>query len=155
MPDIPSRRIALLVAGTAAAFVLGADLRSAEAGEGAPERDLAERYIEAWRAKDLDALRRTLDPNLTFSSPTASTTGVEPYLDAARRFFPLYDGIAVRALLAAPGLAMLVYDVDCAPPIGRCPTAELLTLSRRAVVASEVFFDPRPFVALRRPAAKP
>ena len=151
------RRSALAAAGAAFAVsgvpaaARGADSHPAAAREA---EALVDRYVAAWSAKDLAALRAVTSDDVLFVSPTAKSEGREAYLAAAQRFFPLYSKLALRARLAGPEQAMIAYDLDCLPPIGRCPTAELLTLRDGRIAASQIYFDARPFEVLMR-AAQP
>jgi hypothetical protein len=107
-------------------------------------------YLDAWSRKDAAALERAVHADVTFRSPTATTTGRAAYVAAATRVFPLLESLAVRATFLDGERAMVAYDFVCRAPIGRSPTAELLRFEGDQVRESEVFFDARPFEAFVR-----
>jgi hypothetical protein len=148
------QRRSFLMVGGAIALLPMTTPSSAAAAPAAPEKNLAARYLEAWRSKDIEALARVVGEQIRFVSPTASSTGRPAYLAAATKFFPLYSALTIRAIIAEPGRAMVAYDLNCVPPIGACPTAELLTIADGLIVASDVYFDARPFAALAQRAGK-
>ena len=149
---ITSRRGA--VAAAVAAMALGAVPIGAKPARdrSSADEDLVSRYVRAWSEKNADALMTLTTADVRFISPTATTDGGDAYIAAARRFFPLFSQLHLRAQLVGNGQAMIVYDLDCIPPIGRCPTAELLTIRKGAIASSEIFFDARPFEAMIRAA---
>ena len=154
---LTDRRSAMVAA--VAAIALGSAPAGAKSaarrGSGGADEELVTRYVRAWSEKNADALGAVTSTDMRFTSPTANTEGREAYLAAARRFFPLYSQLQLRAKLVGNGQAMIAYDLDCIPPIGRCPTAELLVLRDGAIASSEIFFDARPFAALMAAKSKP
>ena len=147
-----NRRAALSVAGMGLAVGAAPIIAAPASDSKSSEEELVTRYVAAWSSKNLDQLRAVVSADVGFVSPTATTTGRDAYLAAAQRFFGLYTRLNLRAQLVGGGKAMIAYDLDCIPPVGRCPTAELLSIRDHAIVSSEIFFDARPFEALMRNA---
>ena len=105
-------------------------------------------YLAAWRRKDLKGIGEHLHPNVHFKAPLNDITGKDAVLDAAQRIFPFLIDYRIRSTFASDDQAVAIYDFDCAPPIGSCPTAELLTFRDAQIADIELFFDPRPFEKL-------
>jgi hypothetical protein len=149
MSHLKNRRSLLQAAS---ALLLTADLwpKRIRAGErmSKPIEAVCEAYIKGWASKDLNAIAACVDTKIHFKSPTSETTGKEEYLAATARVLPLLVGFNVRGVFTSGAQAMFAYDFICRPPIGSCPTGELVTVEKGLIRSSEVFFDPRPFIAL-------
>ena len=107
------------------------------------------RYLDAWHQKDLACIEALLHPVVTFTGPLSATVGREAFLGAVKRMVPLLEGITVRHVMSHEDHAVAVYDFICVEPIGRCRTTELLGFQGDLIVSSELFFDARPFAAMR------
>lgn len=113
------------------------------------------RYLDAWSRKDLGGIAACLHTEVDFKSPNAHTQGREAFLSATKRFFPLVQKLDVHARFVSSDQAMFAYDFVCIPPVGICPTAELLTFQDGLIRVSQIYFDARPFEALQRAASPP
>ncbi len=111
---------------------------------------IADAYIDAWSRKDAAAIADLIAPSVTFKGPMAQTQGAGPFMAAVGAMFALLRRIDRRALFVDGDAALAVYDFVCAEPIGACRTAEMLTIEGGKIVASELFFDARPFEAMAR-----
>lgn len=104
-------------------------------------------YYQAINDKDLAVIEKLLHPNIRFLGPLADITGKNEYLESLKRFFfPSFKKITIRAQFGTGDQAMLVFDLDCPPPIGIVRTAVLMTFKDQLIVRLEAFFDPRPIV---------
>jgi ketosteroid isomerase-like protein len=116
---------------------------------------VAEAYLDAWSRKDAPAIAALVAAGVTFKGPMAQTEGVAPFMAAVGAMFPLLRRIERRALFVTDASVLAVCDFVCAEPIGACRTAEMLSIEDGRIVASEVFFDARPFEALARARCAP
>jgi hypothetical protein len=112
-------------------------------------------YLKGWASKNLDSIAAVIHSQMHFKSPTSETTGKEKYLAATARVLPLLVGFNVRGVFTSGVQAMFVYDFICRSPIGSCSTGELVTIEGELIRDSEVFFDPRPFIALAQSSPLP
>lgn len=110
-------------------------------------------YLRGWKQKDPAAIAGVLSDTVTFRGPMAQTEGREAFMAAVMGMFPMVKDIEPRGLFFDGDQAVAIYDFVCPEPIGLCRTAERLTIEGDKLVASEVFFDARPFEALARARA--
>ncbi len=152
-----TRRSLLLCTSAVALGFTGRSANSAQTAKPVLETGSIEKlctaYLNAWSAKDLDAIAACLHPAVQFSSPTARTEGRDAYLAATKRVLPLLQGIDVRAQFVSGERALFAYDFVCREPIGVSRTAELVRVEDGLIRESEVFFDARPFEAFARAQA--
>lgn len=102
-------------------------------------------YTEAWSNRDLAAILDCVHPDIEFVGPNVRARGRSAYSASTQRFLGLLEGVVVRARHGTADTAMIAYDFICKPPVGRAPTAELVTFRDGLVGRSEIFFDTRPF----------
>ena len=110
------------------------------------KRKRAESYLDSWNRKDPEGIGRYLHPRIHFKSPTSETTGKEVFLDAAKRIFPMLQGLQVRHWFVSGDRVAAFYDFNCIAPVGVSRTAELMTFEDGLIKDVELFFDARPFV---------
>ena len=106
---------------------------------------LAEAYYTAMGEKNVTDMEKYLHPDVRFIGPLAKITGKEELLSAAKNFIALFKTLTIRALFGSENQAMLAYDLDCPPPIGKLPVAALLTFQEGLIIEIELFVDGRPF----------
>ncbi len=109
---------------------------------------LATNYLDAWHRKDLDAIAGHLHPEVRLVGPQAIVEGRAGVVASARRILPLLTGLRVKSAFVAGTQAIFIYDFLCAPPVGVCRTAELMTFEGELIIGVELFFDARPFEKL-------
>ena len=110
-----------------------------------------EAYLKTWHDHDPEAMAKYLHPQVRFKGPIARMTSREQLLRAAAQMFGVLKALNVTARFSAGDQAIFVYDFVCAEPIGACRTAELMTFENGVITEIELFFDPRPFVAMMAP----
>ena len=106
---------------------------------------IAESYYKAMGNKDLEGIAKYLHPDVQFIAPLAKMTEKDAVLEAAKKFFSLFNTLEIRAKFGSADQAMLVYDLNCPAPIGIFRAAALMTLKDDLIVRIELFFDTRPF----------
>lgn len=75
--------------------------------------------------------------------PLSTVIGKENVLKAAQEFFGILKGMTLRAKFGSEDKVMVVYDVNCADPIGNLRTAILVTLADSLIISIELFNDTR------------
>ncbi len=110
-------------------------------------------YLDAWARKDVEAIAAHLHPAVTFTAPLQQLQGRDAVIAATQRMMPLLKTLTNRTQFVAGDRAMFSYDFVCGEPVGVCRTAEQVRIEDGRIREIELFFDPRPFEALRRAAA--
>jgi ketosteroid isomerase-like protein len=111
--------------------------------------EVVRKYLQAWDAKDQGALRRHFADDVVFKGPMGEVRGGDAVSRSASNMFPVLQNVDIRDLAEASGnVVIAVYDFVCAEPIGICRTAERCVVSAGLIKETELFFDPRPFIAL-------
>lgn len=106
---------------------------------------VAEAFYTAMGEKNIAALEQYLHPDIHFIGPIAELKGKGDYLEALQRFVTLFKTLTIRAKFGSGDQVMLAYDLDIPPPIGKFPTAVLLTFQEGLIAKIELFCDGRPF----------
>jgi hypothetical protein len=106
---------------------------------------IAEAYYRAIGEKNIDLVEKYIHPNIQFIAPLGTANGKEDFLKAARSFTTRFTTLKVRTALGTEDSAMVVYDLDCPPPVGHCPTAVLMSFKEGLIAKIELFFDARSF----------
>lgn len=106
---------------------------------------IAEAYYTALGARDLGEMGRYLYPNIQFLGPLEESTGREGILEAAKGFLPFVKSVTIRSKFGSGNQAVVIFDLDCLPPVGICRSATLMTIEDGLIVRSELFYDARPF----------
>ena len=106
---------------------------------------VAEAYYTAMSEKNVMGMGKHLHPDIHFLGPLAEIKGKEEFLEAAKGFTSFFKTLTIRAKFGSEDQAMLVYDLDFPAPIGKLPTAALLTFQEGLISKIELFCDGRPF----------
>jgi ketosteroid isomerase-like protein len=138
------------IGALATAGALGGRTMAQAETKGDKNLNLAESYLTAWQKKDLRGIGEHLHPDVHFKAPMSETTGKEAFLVASERIFPILQSLTVRYTFASGDRVVAIYDFNCAPPIGVCRTAELITFENGLISGLELFFDARPFAQLAK-----
>lgn len=102
-------------------------------------------YYTAMGEKNFLVMEQYLHPDVRFRSPLAEVNGREAVLEAAKKFVSLVKTLTIRAKFGAGDQAIVILDTDCAAPIGKFPTASLLTFQEGLIAKIELILDARPF----------
>lgn len=70
----------------------------------------------------------------------------EALLEAAKRFVTLFRSLEIDRVCDGENEAVVVYDLDCPPPIGTFRAAAFFRFDGTLISSIELFYDPRPFV---------
>lgn len=107
-------------------------------------------YFDVWNRKDAAGIRALLHPDVRFVGPLTQMQGRENVAASFASLLPMLQEVALRHVLTDGERAIATYDFICNDPIGRIRIAEALTFSDGLIMSIELFFDPRPFLAIPR-----
>ena len=156
MTALLNRRCALALAGSTVFITRAARSESNNTGGSTMSKSIESSctdYLNAWSRKDLDGIAAHLHADVHFKGPMQELTGRAAVLEASGRIFPLLEQFDLRARFVSGQRAMFAYDFICRAPIGVCRTAELVRFEDGLIRDIELFFDARPFEAMRKAAA--
>ena len=108
---------------------------------------IIEGYLKAWSRKDAARFAALVAPDIRLKGPLRQLEGRGAFVDALTRMFPIVEKAELRTLFTRGDCALAVYDLVCAPPIGRSRIAELLEVRDGLIASSELFFDTVPFTS--------
>jgi len=106
---------------------------------------VAEAYYTAMKEKNVEGMGKYLHPDVQFKGPLVEIKGKEAFLEAAKGFVTFFKTLTIRAKFGSGDQAMVVYDLDFPEPVGRLPTAGLITFQDGLIAKIELFCDGRPF----------
>lgn len=138
------RGVLVSLAGVTTSLALPASARSPSSGH----RELSA-YLDAWNARDIDAIVRCMDASVRLTAPNLAEVGRDAYRVSTQRFLTRVSSVAVDADAPVPHGHLIWWRFDCGPQIGIVPTAERIVLERGLITVSELIFDTAPF----RPAS--
>ena|ERR1700677_3492968 len=105
----------------------------------------ADVYFDAINKHDLAALSKVISPVVHFSSPIGDSHDRDSFLAIIEKMFPLLKEVHVRARFASDNRVFCLYDMIFNPPLGRTPTANMMTFVEGKIKMIEVIYDARPF----------
>lgn len=100
-----------------------------------------EEYYKLIGDKDVEGIKRYLDPNVEFYSPLATLKGKEAVVGATSHFMNVFNSLKIRAKFGSKDQAMIVYDTDIPGVAKNFPGASLLTFRNNLIVRIELFHD--------------
>jgi len=106
---------------------------------------IAEGYYLAMGRKNVSDVEKYIHPEVEFVAPLAQTKGKEALLEAASKFFSLFDTLTISEKLGADNKAVIIYDLQCPEPIGHMRTAAFFSFKDGLISRIELFYDARPF----------
>ena len=106
---------------------------------------IAETFYTAMSEKNVGIMEKYVHPDVQFSAPLAKLQGKDAYLEALKGFIAFFKTLTVRAKFAGGDQAMVVYDLDCPAPVGKFPSAALMTIEKGLITNIELFYDAWPF----------
>lgn len=106
---------------------------------------IAKIFYTAMSKKNVSAIEKYVHPEIQFSAPLAKLQGKDAYLEALKGFTAFFKALTIRATLGEGNQAVVIYDVDCPAPVGKLPSAALLTFEEGLIGKVELFYDARSF----------
>lgn len=143
MNRLPRRGVLVSLASATTSLALPASARSQPSGH----RETAA-YLDAWRARDIEAIIKCMAEGVRLTGPNLAEVGRTAYRLSTERFLSRVSSVAVDAAAPIPHGHLIWWRFDCGPKIGVVPTAERITLDRGLITVSELIFDTAPFKVL-------
>lgn len=106
----------------------------------------AEEYYKLIGEKNLEGIKKFLDPHVKFYSPLATLEGKDAVVEATSNFMKAFISLKIRAKFGSGDHAMIVYDVEIPGVANNFPGASLLTFHNNLIVRIELFHDASHFV---------
>jgi ketosteroid isomerase-like protein len=106
---------------------------------------IAKAFYTAMSEKDVKAIEKYVHPDVQFSAPLAKLQGRDAYLEALKGFMAFFTMLTPRATFGEGDQVVVIYDVHCSAPVGKLPTAALMTFEEGLVTNIELFYDARAF----------
>ncbi len=100
-----------------------------------------EEYYNLIKEKEIEKIKKYLDPDVEFYSPLVILKGKEAVVEATSNFMNAISSLKIRAKFDSGGQAMIVYDVDFPGLVNNFPGASLLTFRNNLIVRIELFHD--------------
>jgi ketosteroid isomerase-like protein len=116
---------------------------------GETAREIVERYHEAWKRHDFERARGLLHDDLSFRGPFDTFENADDYVTAIRGLAPIVQNVELRKTFVEGDDVCLLYDMVTNTPAGTQPIAEWYRVRGDKIGAIQVYFDSRPFAALR------
>ncbi|MGH3502933.1 MAG: nuclear transport factor 2 family protein [Nocardioidaceae bacterium] len=107
--------------------------------------EIAGRYFEAWRAKDMDAYRALLADGADFAGPMGQAHGVDECVAGMRGLASMTTDVVVHKMLSDDNDVITWFELhtaDAAP----CPVANWTHVEDGKITQIRVTFDPRPLL---------
>ncbi len=103
-------------------------------------RSVTEAYIDAWKSKNIDALRETISDDHRFNGPMQKIEGGDEYAEVLRGVSKGVDSIRVNTHLVDGSKAALFYDLKLmsGPTVA---IVSLLTVKDGRIVSNDLFYD--------------
>ena len=114
-------------------------------------RSVGEGYFDAWTSKDFETARSLVHDDLAFRGPFESFERADDFFGSLRQ---VGGGLLKRAdkkkVFVDGDDVCVIYDFVTDTPAGTSPTAEWYRVRDGKIAEIRVFFDTRPFAALRQ-----
>ncbi len=105
-------------------------------------RDVAHRYFDAWRTKDMDAYRALLADGVDFAGPFGAAHGIDECVAGMRRLAGGTTGIDVQKMLADDTDVISWFDLHTTD--ATFVVANWTHVEDGRITRIRVTFDPRP-----------
>lgn len=110
----------------------------------------AEAYYKLIGEKNVEGIKKYLNPDVEFYSPLATLKGKEAVVEATGNFMNAFESLKIRAKFGSEEQAMIVYDVDIFGVANNFPGASLLTFRDGLIDKIELFFDGSRFLEKKK-----
>lgn len=102
---------------------------------------IAQTFYTAFGEKNVGAMEKYLHPDVHLITPLSKLQGKEAYLEAVKNFMAFFKALSIRATFGEGDQALIVYDLECLSPIGKVPSAALMTFQEGLITRNELFHD--------------
>lgn len=116
----------------------------------ATPKELVETYGNAFARKDFDTLRKCLhDTHFTFRGPMEAFDSADDLVAAIKQFAPIIKGLERKKMFVDGNDVCVINDfITNAPEIGTSRMAEWFHIEDGRIASLNIYFDPRPYVAV-------
>lgn len=101
----------------------------------------AEEYYKLVGAKNVEGIKKYLNPDVEFYGPLATLKGRDAVIEATSNFMKAFKSLVIRAKFGAGDQSMIVYDVDIPGIAKDFPGASLLNFRDGLIIRIELFYD--------------
>lgn len=106
---------------------------------------IVQTFYTAFGEKNIGAMEKYMHPDIHLITPLSKLQGKEAYLEVVKTFINFFNALTIRATFGEGDQAIIVYDLDCPPPIGKVPAAALMTFQEGLIIRNELFHDTNPW----------
>lgn len=106
----------------------------------------AEEYYTLVGAKQVEAIKKYLHPDVEFYGPMATLKGKEAVVEATHNFMKMFSTLTIRAKFGAQDEAMMVYDLDIPGISNAFPGASFMRFKEGLIVKIQLFYDASRFL---------
>lgn len=116
----------------------------------ASPKDVVEQYVSAFGRKDVKKMRSFISGiNFLFKGPLEAFTTADDFSAALKRLSPIIQSVYIKKVIADGNDVCVFYDfVTTVPSIGTTRIAELFRVVGDKITSINLYFDPRPYVAM-------
>jgi limonene-1,2-epoxide hydrolase len=113
-------------------------------------KDVVEQYVDAFAGKDVKKMRSFLsDTNFSFKGPMQVFATADDFAAALVPLVPIIQSVDVKKVIADGNDVCMFYDLaTTVPSIGTTRIAELFRVENGKIISINLYFDPRPYVAI-------
>jgi limonene-1,2-epoxide hydrolase len=113
-------------------------------------KDVVEQYVDAFARKDVKKMRSFLsDTNFSFKGPLQAFAAADDFAAALVPLIPIIQSVDVKKAIAEGNDVCMFYDLaTTVPSIGTTRIAELFRVENGKIISINLYFDPRPYVAM-------
>jgi len=110
-------------------------------------------YLDAVAKKELDRCASLVDPEIRFSGPASTITGVRDLLAAFRNIGAIHVRNDIKRVFSDGNEVCVIYDF-VTDTVGAVPTVEWLQIANGRIQAIHLYYDQVPWLALREELAR-
>jgi len=103
----------------------------------------AKKYYQAMNDRNVATIEKLLHPDVQFISPMVQATGKEKMLGVMSNFGKLFKTLTIDTAFGSGNQVIVIYDLDCQPPVGTFRTAAFMTFQDGLIARIEAFYDAR------------
>jgi SnoaL-like domain len=111
--------------------------------------DVVQRYHDAWKEHDYETARSLLHDDLEFRGPFDTFDNADDFITAIRGLAQIVSDVRISKWFADGDDVCLLFELVTDSPAGTQPVAEWYRVRGEKIGRLQVYFDARPFAALR------
>jgi len=111
-------------------------------------------YLDAVAKKELDRCASLVDPEIRFSGPASTITGVRDLLAAFRNIGAIHVRNDIKRVFSDGNEVCVIYDFVTDTVVGSVPTIEWVRVENGRIKSVNLYYDQVPWVKLREEMAR-